>query len=535
MFDILIQNGFVADGSGKPGYLADVAVQDGKIVKIAPAITEPAKETINATGLVVAPGFIDCHNHSDSHIFMGTDAYNYLEQGVTTQICGHCGDSPAPYFEGNLLRLKQSVPEGEFAVYARQSATPTSFFETMEKASLGANMAFFIGHNSLRAKVMGFSPEAPTKEQLEAMQAYIREAMEVGYLGYSSGLAYAPSVYANTEELIELAKAMVPYGGIYSSHIRSEGDDGIAALEEAIRVGEEAGVQVQVSHLKVVGRHNEGMSDKLLQLIDDANARGVRVYADQYPYTAGSAPLRAQIPPKYHVGGVKALLEKLKDSNMRQEILQDMMYNKDGFESLVYAAGFEGSLIAVASATKEHVGKTLTELAQEQGKTPMDAMCDLLLVNDGIVQGIYFNQNPSDMLKILAHPKVFGGSDSSNYPDERFDPNTRGGRHVRGSATMVRRLELQRDFRLCSLEEAVHRITGVPAEAMHLENQGLLKEGYDANITIFDYENLHARGSYSQPYRENEGICHVLVNGTVAVKDGHCTGSRAGKLLRRGR
>ena len=533
MFDVLIKNGLVVDGTGKPGYLADVAVKDGKIARIASAITAEAKEVIDATSLVVAPGFIDCHNHSDSYVFMGTDAYNYLEQGVTTQICGHCGASPAPYYEGNLLRLKKSVPEEEFAVYAAQAATPKSFFDAMEKASIGVNMAFFLGHNPLRGKVIGCGAEAPTPDQLTQMQDYIIQAMEEGYLGYSSGLAYTPSAYADTEELIALAKVMAPYGGIYASHIRSEGDGGIAALEEAIQVGEQAGVQVQISHLKVVGRHNEGMSDKLLQMIDDANARGVAVYADQYPYTAGSAPLRSQIPPKYHVGGVKALLEKLKDPAMRQEIFQDIMHNPDGFESLVYAAGFAGSLIAASAATKEHVGKTLTELAQEQGKTPMDAMCDILLANDGIVQGIYFNQNESDMQKILAHPRVFGGSDSSNYPDERFDPETVGGRHVRGNTTMVRRLELQRDLQICSLEEAVHRITGAPAKAMHLPDQGRLEEGCPANITVFDYDNLRVTADYQHPYRENKGICYVLVNGTLAVQNGRCTGTRSGKLLRR--
>ena len=218
---------------------------------------------------------------------------------------------------------------------------------------------------------------------------------------------------------------------------------------------------------------------------------------------------------------------------MRQEILQDMMHNPDGFESLVYAAGFAGSLIAASAATKEHVGKTLTELAQEQGKTPMDAMCDILLANDGIVQGIYFNQNESDMQKILAHPRVFGGSDSSNYPDERFDPETVGGRHVRGNTTMVRRLELQRDLQICSLEEAVHRITGAPAKAMHLPDQGRLEEGCPANITVFDYDNLRVTADYQHPYRENKGICYVLVNGAVAVRNGRCTGTRNGKLLRR--
>lgn len=534
MFDILIKNGLIVDGSGESAYPGDLAVKDGKIVKIAPQIPEPAQEVIDAKGLVVAPGFIDCHNHSDTYIFKGTDAYNYLEQGVTTQICGNCGDSCAPYYEGHLLRLKQSVSEEEFARCVALCASPASYLQAVEDASLGVNMAFFLGHNALRGKVMGFAAEAPDESQMAAMQALVREAMESGYLGYSSGLAYAPSVYADTQELICLAKVMAPYGGIYSSHIRSEGDDAVNALQEAIRVGEEAGVQVQISHLKVVGRHNEGLSGKLLQLIDEANGRGVTVYADQYPYTAGSAPLRSQIPPKYHEGGVKALLERLKDPAVRKQMLHDIFKETDVFESLVYAAGFEGCLVATLPITPEKAGKTLTELALAQGKEPFETLCDLLIENDGVAQGIYFNQNPSDMLKILAHPRVFGGSDSSNYPDERFDPEALGGRHVRGNTTMVRRLELQRDFRLMSLEESVHRITDAPAKAMHLENQGLLKEGYDASITIFDYENLHARGSYNHPYRENEGIHYVLVNGTVAVRNGKCTGSRSGKLLKRG-
>lgn len=535
MFDLLIRNGLVVDGSGAAAYTADVAIKDGKIAKIAPTITEPAAEMIDAKGLVVAPGFIDCHNHSDSYIFRGTDAYNYLEMGVTTQICGHCGDSCAPHYAGNMLRLQKASTEEEFAVYAAQSATPADFFEAVDNASIGVNMAFFLGHNNLRGSTMGFSPEKPSQAQLAQMQDYVRQAMECGYLGYSSGLAYAPSVYADTEELIALAKVMAPYGGIYSSHIRSEGDDVVAALAEAIRVGEEAGVQVQVSHLKVVGKHNEGLSEKLLQMIDDANARGVTVNADQYPYTAGSAPLRSQIPPKYHVGGVKELLEMLKEPAMREQMLHEMLSDTKEFESLVYAAGFEGTLIASLTKTREHIGKTLTELAQEQGKTPMDAMCDLLIANDGVVQGIYFNQNDSDMLRILSHPRVFGGSDSSNYPDERMDPETVGGRHVRGNTTMVRRLELQRDRKLLSLEESIHRITGAPAKALDLPNQGLIQEGYFANITIFDYDKLHARGDYTHPYRENEGISTVLVNGTVAVRNGRCTGSRAGKLLRKGK
>jgi len=266
MLDVLIKNGTVVDGSGKPGFLADVAVKDGKIVKIAPGITEQAERVIDATGLVVAPGFIDCHNHSDSDVFLGTDAYNYLEQGVTTEVCGHCGDSPAPYYSGGLLRLKSYLPQEEFERITKQAATPESFMQVAENASIGANMAFFVGHNSIRGSVMGYDPKSPDENQLKAMQTHIRNAMECGYLGYSSGLIYAPSVYAKTEELIDLAKTMAPYDGIYASHIRGEGNDVVNAVTEAIRVGEEAGVQVQISHLKVIGLHNEGTSEKLLRL-----------------------------------------------------------------------------------------------------------------------------------------------------------------------------------------------------------------------------------------------------------------------------
>ena len=535
MVDVLIKNGLVVDGSGKSAYKADVAVQNGKIVKVAPQITEPAAEIILADGLVVAPGFVDCHNHSDSDVFLGTDSYNYLEQGVTTQICGHCGDSPAPYHSGAMLRLKGYLSDAEFAEVARLAATPTSFMKHAESASIGANMAFLLGHNNIRGSVMAYSPEEPDSKQLAAMQSHITEAMEVGYLGYSTGLIYAPSVYAKTKELIELAKTMQPYGGIYASHIRGEGNDVVKAVTEAIRIGEEAGVQVQLSHLKVIGLHNEGTSEQLLKLIEDANARGVRVYADQYPYNAGSAPLRSRIPPKYHVGGLQALLERMQDPQMRKKMEHSIFHEADEFESCIYSAGYDGTLIASLPKNPELVGKTIGELAKETGEAPIDLMCRLLIENNGVGQGIYFNQSASDMMRIMGSKWVFGGTDSSNYPDERYAPDTFGGRHLRGTTTMVRRLELQRDFRLCSIEEAIHRITYGPAKAFGLEGQGLLKEGYDASITVLDYENLHARASYAYPYRENDGIIYVLVNGKVAVRQGRAQGIRAGKLLRRGK
>ena len=529
MLDVLIRDGLVVDGTGKPGYKADVAVKDGKILRIAPRITEKAEEVINAKGLVVAPGFVDCHNHSDAYVFIGSDAYNYLEQGVTTQVCGNCGVSMTPCGPDGLRWMES---EEERAIYTKLAATPAGFMDLAKNASLGVNVAFLVGHGTIRQTVMGYDPAVPDETQLNAMCDWVEQAMDAGFLGYSSGLIYAPSAYGKTAELIALAKAMAPYGGIYASHIRNEGDGVVDAVKEAIHIGEEAGVQVQISHLKVMGKHNEGTSEVLLKLIEDANRRGVTVFADQYPFEASSASLRSRIPDRYHAGGVEELLKRLQDPAVRADIDQLVFQNK-GSASGVSPIASRDILIASLENNPEYVGMTLAQVAEQTGKTPVDALCDLLVENEGRGQGIFFNQNMSDLLKIMASPWVLGGSDSENLPDLRVDKNTRFGIHPRKTSAFVRRLELQRDHNLCSMEEAVHRVTGAPAKAFKLDGVGVLTEGVDADIAVLDYENLRAISSYEYPYRGNEGICHVLVGGKVAVKDGRYTGVRNGKLLRR--
>ena len=533
MYDVLIKNGLIVDGSGKSAFYGDLAIKDGKIAKIAPAIQDEAAEVIDASGLQVTPGFIDNHSHSDSSVFTGSDSYNYLEQGVTTQIAGQCGSSPAPFSETELADAKNRLSPEEFAKWAEKAQTPTSFMKAAEEATFGTNMAFFIGQGSLREKALGYSDAAPTKEQMELMQADLKEAMEAGYLGVSSGLVYAPSVYASTEELIELSKVMEPYGGIYASHIRGEGNNVLRSVQEAIRIGEEAKVPVLISHLKVMGKHNEGTSQYLLKEIDEANARGVTVWADQYPYTASSAPLSSQIPAKYLVGGIPALLERLADPTVRPKVLHSIFHEVDEFESGIYSAGFDGTLIVSASKTPEYVNKTIGQIAKEEGKEPIDALCDVLIANDGLMQGVYFNQCASDLLRIMAHPKVFMGSDWSDYEDARIDPEHPGGGHPRGTASNIRRLELVRDFRLRTMEESVRNLTFDTAQAMNLSEHGLLKEGWDANVCVLDYDRLHATADFAHPYRKSQGIHWVLVNGKIAVKDGVALGVRAGKVLKR--
>lgn len=528
MYDILIKNGQIVDGSGEPAYYGDIAIKDGKISRIASNINETASETINADGMQVTPGFIDNHTHSDESVFYGNDSYNFLEQGVTTQVAGHCGISPAP-----ITCDESRLSDETYRRRVEIARTPTSFIKEAEKQSFGTNMAFFIGHSALREKVLGYSDAAPNKEQMKTMQQDLIEAMEAGYLGLSTGLVYAPSVYANTDELVELTRVMKPYGGIYASHIRGEGDNVLRALQEAISIGNKAGTTVLVSHLKVIGKHNEGLSGHLLELIDSANASGVTVYADQYPYTAGSASLASQIPPKYIVGGISALLERLKDQKMRQEILYSIFNETDEFESCIYSAGFDGTLIVSAGKTPQYVNKTIGQIAKEEGKEPIDVLADVLIANDGNMLGVYFNQCVSDLMRIMAHPRVFMGSDWSDYQNEKADPETEGKCHPRGTAATVRRLELVRDFRLRTMEESIKNLTFDTASAMKLPGLGLIKEGWDANICVIEYDRLHATADYAHPFRKNQGVHHVIVNGKLAVRDGCSLGVRAGKVIKR--
>lgn len=533
MFDIIIKNGQIIDGSGETAFYGDLAIKDGKIARIAPSIDEQALEVIDASGLQVTPGLIDTHSHSDNSVYTGSNCYNYLEQGVTTQVAGQCGSSLAPFYDG--LKNKHALTPEQYAVWSEKGKTPTAFMAAAEEAELGTNVAYFIGHSAIRGKVMNYSDQAPTPEQLETMKSYVKEAMEAGFLGMSTGLVYAPSVYATTEELIELAKVMEPYGGMYVSHIRGEGNNVLSAVQEAIRIGEEGGVPVFISHLKVMGKKNEGISKLLLQEIDDANDRGVPSYADQYPFTAGAAPLSSQIPPKFLVGGFPALLERLKDPAIRQQILYSIFNEPEEFESAILHSGFDGALIGGAHKTPWYVNKTIGQIAKEESKEPIDVLSDLLIANDAVVSGIYFNQSVPDLFNIMAHPRVFCGADNSDYCDERYDSEKVGGGHPRGYATMIRRLELVRDYRMRSMEQSIRNVTREPALALGLGNHGLLKEGWAANITVMDYDRLHATADYTHPYRRNVGIHYVLVNGKVAVRNGECLGVRNGKILKRSR
>ena len=525
MFDLLIRNGTIVDGTGKRRYLADLAVEDGIIAAIASHIEGEAKRVIDAEGLIVAPGFIDPHTHSDSVLFRGTDAYNRLEQGVTTEFAGMCGGLPAPTYDGGMHQERYTPEQIE------KFRTYKGFFEEVEKLPLGVNIGFFAGQSNIRGAVMGYSDAVPNEDEVERMRQYMREAMEEGCFGVSTGLVYVPSVYATTEEIVEIAKVAHAYGGLYTSHIRGEGIHLVESVEEAIDIGRKSGIPVNISHIKVIGMDNKGLSDKVLAIIDRSNAEGIQVTADQYPFTGSAAPLLAQIPPKYQTEGIERTLEKLSDPDMRRTIEHSIWHEVDEFESNIYAAGYDGCLFDECSVTQEYVGKTIGEIAREQGKDPFDTCCEIIVQNHGVLHCIYFNQNDYDLLNYMAHPLVVGGSDTSDFT-EHYPEDKIAGDHPRSVGTMTRRLELIRDHGLMSLEESVHRITGKTAEIYKLATRGRLAEGLCADITIFDYKAVKAHCDYIHPYRRNEGIEYVIVGGAVALEHGVANGVLNGKLLK---
>ena len=530
MYDLLIKNGIVVDGTGARRQYADVAVEGKRIAKIAPVIDAPAKKCIDAEGLFVTPGFIDVHSHADSLVVKKNDSQNFLRQGITTQFMGQCGASPVPFEDAAHTRDKEIMSPAEYEDMKAKLSTPSAFMKAAESQEYSLNPCFLIGHKGLRIKAMGYGDSVPTDAEMGVMKSILNEAMEAGYFGYSTGLVYAPSVYAKTEELKELAKELTKYDGIYASHIRGEGIHVEDAVSEAIEIGASAGIRVLVSHLKVLGAINKGKGAKLLKLIDDANARGERVYADQYSWDGSSADLIWQIPPKYLTKGIAGAVEILKDKSIRKQIEDETFNDLEHFEASMCYSGYNRTIISSAQDCPEYVGKTIAQIAEEEGKDPFDAYCDIVIRTGGHAIGIYINQDIQDISTIMSHPYVFCGCDALDYTWKA--PETVGAGHPRSNATFTRRLQIIRDLGLNSAEYAIAQMTGTPAEKLGFAERGLLKEGMYADLCVFDWKTVGPTCDYMHPYRPNQGISYVIVNGEIVVDHDVMTDARPGMLIK---
>lgn len=524
--ELLIKNAMVVDGSGAPAYKGNVGIENGKI-KL--NITdEDADVIINAEGKYIAPGFIDSHSHGDG--VYGTDFGKLckISQGVTTEICGQCGSTFFPVNPRTLPQLKEllSVIAPEFSDDMKNWCDFKTYKAYLKTLPLACNTALFAGHSAIRIAVMGMDARKPTKEEMTKMKELLKEAMEEGAMGMSTGLIYPPGDFTDTEELIEMAKVIAPYDGIYASHLRNESGGLVEAVEEALKIGREAGVRVQLSHHKAYGKTNWGKSRETLRLVAEAIENGQKVTLDQYPYEASMTHFNVLIPPKYFAGGISKVCEILKDPAARAKIREEMTDETADFDNYyINCGGWEGVFASVLPETPEYAGMFVSDIAKRLDKDPFDTYFDLVIANKGGGTGIYFSMGEEDLCRIIADPNTVVGSDGiCKAMEEKGHPRAWG-------ACIHAICYFHKEKGIMSLEEIIRKMTSLPAERFMLEGKGLIAEGMDADLVIFDYENLKDMADYTESNRVAEGLEYVIVNGQIVYKDKTVTGVYPGKLL----
>jgi N-acyl-D-amino-acid deacylase len=528
MLDVLIKNGRVVDGSGNPWFKADVAVTEGRIVQVAHAIGTEAKEVIDAEGLIVAPGFIDMHTHSDLRVFKHPEEDAKLMQGITTALLGQDGLSVAPLDDANKEPMMRRV-SGLLGTYLTEWHWHTvgEYLDAIDAVKPATNSLTLVPHGAVRAMALGWENRAATPAELERMKAILAQAMEEGGVGFSTGLIYPPGMYADRTELVELCRVAASYGGFFVVHMRNEADYVLDSIREVTSICLEADCPLHISHLKVAGRRNWGRAGELLALLDEVRSRGLEVTFDQYPYVAGSTMLDAVIPPRFHTGGTKKLLENLRDPAIREEIRQVQENIKpERWENWVDTCGWENVMVNAVISDKNRFaeGKSIAEIAKETGKTPLDAVCDLLIEEDDAVTMTIFYGSEDDVKEIM----------QSEYMTLCSDGIVGGKPHPRVYGTCARFLgKYVREEKVLSLPQAIRKMTSLPAQRLGLQDRGLIREGMVADITIFDPARVEEKGTYAEPNQYPEGFRYVLVAGQLALKEGKLTGVRAGRALRR--
>jgi N-acyl-D-amino-acid deacylase len=530
-YDVIIRNGKIIDGSGNPWYGGDIAIQGDRIAAIGRLENAQAKRVINAAGLVVAPGFIDMLGQSEAALLIDHRALSKLSQGITTEITGE-GGSIAPQ---NALTLEALQPSIEPYHLKVDWTDLSGYFRRLESNGTPLNLGTYVGAAQVREAVLGDVNRAPTPEELEKMKSLVAQAMQQGAFGISTALIYPPGHYAKTEELVELAKVAAQYGGIYASHMRSEGQSETAAIQEALRIGREAHLPVEIFHLKVSGKSRAGGMTKVAAMIQAARDAGQDITADMYPYVAGATALASSMPPWAADGGLNKLLQRLQDPTIRTRIKGELGADHSDWENLYLdAGGASGVMVAsvVNKDLKQFTGKTIAQIAAEQKKDPLEALFDFILADKGQTGALYFIASEEDLQYGLKQPWTSIGLDAGEMPLDGplFEPHA----HPRTFGAMPRFLgHYVRDLHLLSLEQAIRKITSLPAQREHLTNRGLLKEGFFADVTIFDPQTIIDKATYTEPAQLSQGVKYVFVNGQLEYESGHLTGVNAGKGLHR--
>lgn len=523
MFDILIKNGRVIDGMNNPWTKIDIAVKDGKIVHMQKNIKGKALKEIDATDNIVCPGFIDTHVHSDLLCTKPEIHQVKLKQGVTTELLGQDGISVAPVststkklWQQQLKGLNGDIGEWEwFSVF--------DYLKYLQESSILGNITYLVPHGNVRTLVMGFEEREATHEEIIAMRKYVEYGMQEGAIGFSSGLVYPPNVFSNTDELVEICKGVAKYDGCFVVHMRNESFHIIDALNEMIEVATKSGVRLHISHLKVIGKRNRHFYPQILEIINKARIKGIEITFDQYPYTAASTVFHSILPPWMHDGGSENMIKRLKDPHIRKVIEAELEESTD-FENWVFNVGWENIIISSVGTNenKKHEGKSVMEIAQIRNLSPADTAFDLLVEENDEVTMVNYWGLEEDITMAMESPYHIVGSDSifGSKPHPRLY-----GTYPRILSRYVR------EQGVLKLEEAIHHMTGAPAQLLRLQDRGILQQGNYADIVIFNPETIEDKATYDNPKQDPVGINFIIVNGKVSVEHGKVNRTGNGKVL----
>lgn len=529
-YDVIIRGGHILDGTGNPWYAADIGIRGDKIAAIGKLDHANAKKVVDAVGSVVAPGFIDMLGQSETSLLIDNRSLSKISQGITTEITGE-GGSIAPQDERTLAPMKPFLDHYHLIV---DWTGLDGYFQRLEKIRTPLNLGTYVGAAQVREAVIGDDDREPTPAELEKMKGLVAQAMQQGAMGVSTALIYPPGHYAKTDELVALASVASQYGGIYATHMRSEGQAEMEAIDETIRIGRDAHLPVEIFHMKVSGKTRWGSMPKVVAKIEAARESGVDVAADMYPYLAGATALASCLPPWVADGGTPKLLERLRDPAVRQRIKAEMAADHPSWENLYFdSGGAPGVMISgvVSPELKKYDGKTVAEMAASEKKDPLDALFDFVLADKAQTGALYFIANEDDLQYGLKQRWTSIGLDANETSLD--GPIFEAHNHPRAWGSMPRFLgHYVRDLHLVPLPEAIRKITSLPAEREHLAERGLLKPGFYADITIFDPATIIDKTTYAAPNQISEGVHYVFVNGQLEYENGDLTGVMAGRALR---
>ena len=524
-YDLQIRNTLIYDGTGKDACLSNVTVNNGKIIYIGEEI-HSAKKVVDADGLCLSPGFIDVHSHSDNDIINNPNRMHVLKMGVTTEIAGQCGSSITPVGEGMTEEEGKSVTVGNVNFFANMQ----EFLNELECLELGTNQHYFTGHGLLRRGVLGTSANKASDAQIEVMQKSLASEMQMGSAGVSTGLSYVPGIYSDTHELIMLAKTAAENGGIYTTHSRSESMGLFDNVRECIEISRQANAPVNISHFKCVGKVFWERCEKALSMLDEAIKDGCDITLDAYPYTAVSTTTLSVIPPQFLSVGREAFTKSLYDesvvNNIKREIFE---VNDPSWDNSMYYVGLENFLVVIAPNTPWAIGKTYVEIAKELGVEPFEAVIHLLKENNSEVKECRFGMCEENVEMILKHPRCMVGSDGIFKKRDTLA-------HPRAFGTFPRYLgHYIRDRKILSREEGIKRITGMPAQRYGLITKGRIDVGYDADLVLFDYDNICDHADFTDPFKPNEGIYQVYMNGDLVLENNESANVFNGKYIYKNR